>query len=122
MGFVLPHSALQAGQWSTWRTGKWQNAARGRTLLMDMATKLPWDLEGLVPNDFFPIASCVVFGSLGDTPRFANAAERWRGPAGGQMSRDERRKLVDTSGAMASPYGVKSAARSNHGAAVLAVR
>ncbi len=105
MGFVLPHSALQTGQWSAWRRGNWTDTASGRTIQMDLAWKLPWDLEGLVPNDFFPVASCVMFGSVGEKASFAIAAERWRGPAGGQMSRDERRQLYDTSGEMASPYG-----------------
>ena len=30
IGMVMPHSALQAGQYSKWRTGKWQARAGGR--------------------------------------------------------------------------------------------
>lgn len=108
MSFVLPHSALQTGQWSAWRSGDWADAASGRTIQMDMAWKRPWDLEGLEPNDFFPIASCVVFGMSGTRSRFANSAECWLGPAGGEMSRSECRRLFDTSGDLASPYGAKA--------------
>ncbi len=108
MGFVLPHSALQTGQWAAWRGGDWADSASGRAIQMDMDWKLPWDLEGLEPNDFFPVASCVVFGRSGSSARFASAAERWQGPAGGEVSREGRRKLYDTSGAMASPYGAKA--------------
>ncbi len=105
MGFVLPHSALQTGQWSAWRRGDWTDSASGRTIQMDMSWKLPWDLEGLAPNDFFPIASCVVFGQSAAIARFAAVAERWRGTPGGNVSREDRRRLFDTSGELASPYG-----------------
>lgn len=105
IGFVLPHSALQTGQWAAWRKGKWANATRGRTLLMDMGAKMPWDLEAVEPNTFFPVPSCVVFGRIGEKAGFSKSAEIWMGPAGGDVSRAERRRLIDTSGAMASPYG-----------------
>ena len=115
IAFVLPHSALQTGQWSAWRRGMWANAARGRTLLMDMGAKLPWDLEALEPNTFFPVPSCVVFGQIGEKPTFAESAERWRGSTGGDVSRSERRPLIDTSGEMTSPYGD----RAKNGATIL---
>lgn len=108
IGFVLPHSALQTGQWSAWRRGKWAKATRGRTLLMDMGAKAPWDLEALEPNTFFPVPSCVVFGRIAEKATFARVAERWRGPAGGEMARDEERRLLDTSRDMTSPYGGRS--------------
>lgn len=108
IGFVLPHSALQTGQWAAWRKGKWANATRGGTLLMDMGAKTPWDLEALEPNTFFPVPGCVVFGRIGEKPGFPKSAERWRGPAGGEMARDEKRRLFETSGEMASPYGKRA--------------
>ena len=58
IGMVMPHSALGAGQYAKWRSGRW------RAHSVDFGFKRPWDLEQLEPNDFFPIPA------------------RWRSPAG----------------------------------------
>ena len=79
IGMVLPHSALQAGQYTKWRSGEWEhrgltpkgNLSRKleRTLAVNFDYKTAWDLEPLEPNDFFPIASCVVFAERkGESP------------------------------------------------------
>ena len=65
IGMVMPHSALQTGQYTKWRTGAWRSLGTGRTLSVDYRHKTSWDLEGLVPNTFFPITSCVVFAKRG---------------------------------------------------------
>ena len=54
IAMVMPHSALQAGQYSKWRTGKWQARAGGESLEADFSYKRAWDLERLEPNTFFP--------------------------------------------------------------------
>ena len=69
IGMVLPHSALQSGQYAKWRSGAWQAAAigrgrnrvPGRTLAVNFGYKTAWDLERLEPNTFFPMASSVAF-------------------------------------------------------------
>ena len=69
IGMVMPHSALQAGQYAKWRTGSWQAKAigrgrdrtPGRVLAVDFGCKTAWDLEGLKPNTFFPVPASVVF-------------------------------------------------------------
>ena len=69
IGMVMPHSALQTGQHSKWRTGAWQtkavgrgrNRTAGRVLSVDFDHKMAWDLEGLEPNTFFPVPASVVF-------------------------------------------------------------
>ena len=66
---VLPHSALQTGQYSKWRSGAWQAKSigsgkgrqPGRVLSVDFSHKMAWDLEGLEPNSFFPVPASVVF-------------------------------------------------------------
>ena len=56
---VMPHSALQAGQYAKWRTGKWQSTSGGpgftRILAVQFTWKTAWDLEQLEPNTFFPM-------------------------------------------------------------------
>ena len=69
IGMVMPHSALQTGQHSKWRTGAWQtksvgrgrNRTVGRVLSVDFDHKMAWDLEGLETNTFFPVPASVVF-------------------------------------------------------------
>ena len=99
IGFVMPHSALQFGQHSKWRTGKWQSPAKGRgkkrahdfTLSVQFDYKTAWDLEQLDPNTFFPIASCVVFArSTGQSGIAAPLAGRSGGAVAGQ-ARNRRR-------------------------------
>ena len=116
IGMVLPHSALQAGQYAKWRTGIWEQAARGRgrnrvqgrTLTVNFDHKSAWDLERLEPNTFFPIASCVVFaermGENAEGTALAGSVERWEGPAGADDVRRVDSGITDTSVAGDSPY------------------
>ena len=85
IGFVLPHSALQAGQYSKWRTGRWQSPSRrgrGRNrapdfqLSVEFNHKAAWDLETLEPNNFFPIPACVVFAAQHEAKRNFSALGR----------------------------------------------
>ena len=96
IGMVLPHSALQTGQYAKWRSGAWHAARRGRgsrrssvgsgVLTVDFRYKPAWDLEKLEPNTFFPIAAAVVFAQrLGADSRagpLAGQVERWLGRRG----------------------------------------
>ena len=61
IGMVMPHSALQTGQYAKWRTGAWQARRGGSVLAADFTYKPAWDLERLEPNTFFPIPASVVF-------------------------------------------------------------
>ena len=61
IGFVLPHSALQGGQYSKWRSGQWRTRKTGPSVQVDFTLKPAWDLEQLKPNSFFPIPASVVF-------------------------------------------------------------
>ena len=63
IGMVMPHSALQAGQYSKWRTGQWRASGSTGTLAVDFDFKTAWDLEGLTPNTFFPVPASVVFAT-----------------------------------------------------------
>ena len=116
IGMVLPHSALQAGQYAKWRTGAWQSAARGRgrnrvpgrTLAVNFEHKTAWDLERLEPNTFFPIASCVVFAERisenAEAKALAGTVERWQGVAGADDVRRVSSGITDTSVSGDSPY------------------
>ena len=97
---VLPHSALQSGQYRDWRDGSWG------PINVDFTIRLPWDLERIEPNTFFPIPACVAFLRRvdGDAKPLPAVADRWRGKQGGPFTQ-ERAQLVDTSGGYASPYG-----------------
>lgn len=106
IGMVLPHSALQAGQYSKWRTGAWRNAQGMRTLSVDFGYKTAWDLEQLEPNDFFPIPASVVFAeNLGLAAKaipLEGEVERWLGETG----TDDIERLTSTvvTGEDTSPY------------------
>ncbi len=116
IGFVMPHSALQSGQHSKWRTGQWQSPAKGRgkrrahdfTLSVQFDYKTAWDLEKLDPNTFFPIVSCVVFarstGQSGIAAPLAGVVERWLGKAGAEDVRRQLTGITDTSITGDSPY------------------
>ena len=116
IGFVLPHSALQAGQYARWRGGKWESPPRGRgrnrapdfSVSVDFSHKRPWDLEPLEPNDFFPMASCVAFarsmGRSGVATPLSGEAERWTGAPGENADRESRAAITDTSVTGDSPY------------------
>ena len=101
IGMVMPHSALQTGQYARWRTGDWRSPPRGKgrlrasafTLSVDFSHKPAWDLERLEPNTFFPIASCVVFaksmGKSGLATPLSGEVERWTGPPGEEADRSD---------------------------------
>lgn len=63
IGMVMPHSALQAGQYSKWRTGQWRASGSAGAFAVDFDFKTAWDLEGLTPNSFFPVPASVVFAT-----------------------------------------------------------
>ncbi len=117
IGFVMPHSALQTGQYSKWRTGKWQSPPRGRgrnrtagfQLSVQFNHKPAWDLEGLEPNTFFPVPASVVFarstGQSGVATPLAGTVERWLGKAGSDDMRRASTAITDTSVGGESPYG-----------------
>ena len=116
IGMVLPHSALQTGQHSKWRTGAWRakatgrgrNRTPGRVLSVDFDHKIAWDLEGLEPNTFFPVPASVVFarraGEAGNEAPLAGDVERWLGSPGENADRKARTATTDTSADSVSPY------------------
>ena len=118
IGMVLPHSALQAGQYAKWRTGSWEhhlltpkgNVSRRveRKLAVNFEHKTAWDLEKLERNTFFPIASCVVFaertGEGVDGTALAGTVEQWLGPTGTDQVRRVSSGITDTSVSGESPY------------------
>ena len=119
IGMVLPHSALQSGQYSKWRTGKWERhplTPKGnlskkveRTLAADFGYKSAWDLERLEPNTFFPVASCVAFAKrAGENPdaaiALAGTVERWEGKTGSASVQRLSSGITDTSVNGDSPY------------------
>ena len=122
IGMVLPHSALQAGQYAKWRTGKWEHhpfTPKGnlskkleRTLAVNFEHKTAWDLERLKPNCFFPVASCVVFaqrtGENAEATPLAGFVERWEGPAGADNVLRLPNAITDTSVSGNSPYEQRS--------------
>lgn len=78
---VMPHSALAQGHYSKWRTGRWTKP--DVPLNMNLAYSLPWDLETLDPNDFFPVPACVVYGSRAESgSALPSEVERWTGAPG----------------------------------------
>ncbi len=102
IAMVLPHSALQTGQYAKWRTGRWGDLA------VNFGYKTAWDLEKLKPNTFFPVASCVAFakrmGENAPATPLAGDVERWQGAAGAKDVRRERIAITDTSVSGTSPY------------------
>ncbi|MDE2891338.1 MAG: N-6 DNA methylase [Chloroflexota bacterium] len=105
MGMVLPHSALQSGQFAKWRMGEW-NRVHCRLDILS-----PWDLERIEPNTFFPVPGCVVFAQRVDNEsggqRLPAQAARWQGLEGGPFVR-ESVDLHDTVGDHASPYAERA--------------
>ena len=51
IGFVLPHSALQGGQYAKWRGGRWRAGKSGPSVQVDFTFKPAWDLERLEPRN-----------------------------------------------------------------------
>ena len=108
IGFVLPHSALQAGQHSKWRSGIWRAGRRGPAINVDFAHQPAWDLERLEPNTFFPVPASVVFArkcaaDAAGKP-LAGAVEQWRGTTGAEDVRRVLQGITDTSVSGDSPY------------------
>ena len=108
IGMVMPHSALQSGQYSKWRTGSWQPEQSGRSLSVGFGYKSAWDLERLVPNTFFPVPASVVFairtGEAGGAAPLAGEIERWIGKAGDSDVRRVSASITDTSAKGESAY------------------
>ena len=108
IGMVMPHSALQSGQYSKWRGGAWRARGGLRTLSVDFGYKTAWDLEGLEPNTFFPVPASVVFAQRsaedGKGIPMAVEVERWLGKAGAADVRRVRASITDTSVGGNSPY------------------
>ena len=108
IGFVLPHSALQAGQYSKWRSGRWRAGKSGPSVQVDFTLKPAWDLEQLKPNTFFPVPASVVFARKlsqeSSGKPLAGTVERWLGSAGADDVRWESTGITDTGAAGDSPY------------------
>ena len=109
IGFVLPHSALQAGQYAKWRGGRWQAGKSGPSVQVDFTFKPAWDLEQVKPNSFFPVPASVVFARKlsPDTSGkpLGSSVERWKGRAGAENMRRESAGISETGAAGDSPYG-----------------
>ena len=108
IGMVMPHSALQAGQYSKWRSGSWRAKRSGVTVMVDFTYKKAWDLERLEPNNFFPVPASVVFaqrvGIVSPAQPLAGEVERWLGEAGADDVHRMPITVTDTSVAGISPY------------------
>ena len=107
IGFVMPHSALQTGQYSKWRTGRWETKNSSNPVYVDFGYKMAWDLERLQPNNFFPVPASVVFARRrnGTVGALEGEVERWLGPAGAENpDRTTRVGITDTSEGNDSPY------------------
>ena len=120
IGMVMPHSALQTGQYAKWRSGAWSRGIAGgaQPLNVDFRYRTAWDLERLEPNTFFPVPACVVFarrlGAEDAATPLAGVVERWHGKAGAANVRRTRAAITDTSEAGDSPY----AGRARNGATI----
>ena len=118
IGFVLPHSALQGGQYAKWRGGRWRAGKSGPSVQVDFTFKPAWDLERLEPNTFFPVPASVVFARKltqeASGKPLAGSVERWLGEAGASDVRREFAGIIGTGAAGESPY----AALSRNGATI----
>ncbi|MCY4474893.1 MAG: N-6 DNA methylase [Chloroflexi bacterium] len=108
IGMVMPHSALQAGQHTKWRTGEWKSHGGARTLSVNFQVRKAWDLERLEPNDFFPVPSSVVFaerrGEDGKARALVGTVRQWVGATGSGNVRRVDMEITDTSAGITSPY------------------
>ena len=108
IGMVMPHSALQTGQYAKWRTGTWRPRRYLPDFTVNFGFKMAWDLEGLTPNNFFPVPASVVFakrtGEIGDATPLVGKVELWLGNPGLDADRAARTRIVDTSEQGDSPY------------------
>ena len=105
----MPHSALQAGQYREWRTGRWTTHNGLRSLSVDFGFKTAWDLEKLEPNTFFPIVSSVVFarrtGEVGEATPLTGHVEQWLGETGTGDIHRVKTGVSNISALGGSPYG-----------------
>ncbi len=123
IGMVMPHSTLQTGQYTRWRTGVWNIGIDGGVLAVDFTHKLSWDLERLKPNTFFPVPASVVFArrvvaeGSNDPPAkpLAGTVERWTGETKKQNFGRVPATITDTSQVGESPY----ARRTSEGATIV---
>ena len=104
IGMVMPHSALQTGQYTKWRaqsSGRGRRRAVARVLAVDFGYKTAWDLEQLEPNTFFPVPAAVVFARRGGedskATHLVGEVERWLGKAGRTDVRRSRVSITDSS-------------------------
>ena len=118
IAMVLPHSALRSGQHAKWRSGYWQSQDKDNlnAVSVDFQCKVPWDLDNLEPNDFFPMPSSVVFarsrGKNGDykkqrklaQPLAPGRVEIWRGPTNTPQVTRQAEPLHHDDGQFHSPY------------------
>ena len=118
IGMVMPHSALQSGQYRKWRAGRWTTHNGLRSLSVDFGFKTAWDLEKLEPNTFFPIASSVAFarrtGEVGKPTPLTGHVEQWLGRTGTDDVHRVESPITDTSVGDSSPY----AGHSRNGATI----
>ena len=109
IGFVLPHSALQAGQYAKWRSGRWRAGKSVPGVQVDFTFKPAWDLEPLEPNSFFPVPASVAFARKlpqeASGKPLAGSVERWEGTPGAADMRREIVGIADGGAAGGSPYG-----------------
>ncbi|MEP7123351.1 MAG: N-6 DNA methylase [Byssovorax sp.] len=75
-GFVMPWSVLRGRQHAGFRSGRYPLIqSKDLTVSFDQ----PWDLHAVKPT-FFPVPSCVVFGTLTETNvALSSAVEKWSG-------------------------------------------
>ncbi len=118
IGMVLPHSVLRSGQHLKWRSGYWKSKANNHegAIAVDFRIKPPYDLDNLEPNNFFPIASSVVFaqacGSSNDIDNLKRSArslapgqvEIWRGKTDTPNVTRNPETLHHDDGQFHSPY------------------
>ena len=108
IGMVMPHSALQSGQHTKWRTGEWRSRGGTRILYVDFQVRKAWDLERLDPNDFFPVPSSVVFaerlGEEGKAKPLAGNVQQWVGDTNTPNVSRVDVGITDTSADMGAPY------------------
>ena len=122
IGMVMPHSVLRTELHLKFRRGYYEtkkpprSRAAKQAFSLDFSVKLPWDLEKLQPNSFFPIASCVVFAQLpgyrGDPklhqstakPLAPGQVEIWSGPTNTKHVQREVTPLIHHDGEFKSTY------------------
>ena len=122
IGMVLPHSVLRSGHHLKFRGGYYEaknprgSRAAKQGISLDFSVKAPWDLDNLNPNNFFPIASCVVFAQLPGNrtdaklhqttakPLAPGKVEIWSGPTDTPQVLRTGVPLIHDDGEFRSPY------------------